>query len=254
MGLHARGFLAAVGLNAVLALLAFCFWAEWGPYAWVAAGQLAVMDSYSTKLTLFLVLLAFAVPIVLLLMPIFKAGRAVLAVAFGVPALAVALHLATTAYFLVTGGPAAESASFPAAVGSASLLPRPFSLKAAQLAPLDVDRTAGIRRSSSGYDDEEFIPFARVSWPADDTPVVLEARRIDFDEINRSGEIQGNVRRAPLPYLVRRAWGPDAPTVAIIVTNRESVREYWMLPAIFYILLFLFGAWRLWKTRRAGSG
>ncbi len=245
-----KGLLAAIGFNLVLILLAFSFWAEWGPYAWAAAAQIAVMDSYSAKLTFFVVAIVFVPIVLLLLAPVLKATRAVWAVAFGVPVLAVSLHFAASAYFLVTGGEPARGTSFADAVDSASFLPRDFALKTAQLAPLDVDRAAGIHRSTS-YDDEEYIPFAQASWPADQTPVVFESKRYDLERVARDGVVEGNIRRGPLPYLVRRAWGPEAPTLGIIVTHRESVREYWLLPAIFYALLLLYAGWRGWKMLRA---
>jgi hypothetical protein len=246
-GLNFKGLLAAIGFNAVLALLAFSVWAEWGPYEWAAAAQLAVMDSYGQKLTLILVLFLFVIPGALLLAPVLKAGRLVWAVAFGLPAVALALHFAAMSYFLATGGPA-SSPSFADAVDSATFLPRAFTLKTTQLAPLDVDRAAGIHTS---HFDDEYIPFVKDAWPANATPVVLESKASLLDGIEREGVVDGNIRRAPLPYLVRRAWGPDAPTLGIIVTHGESVRDYWLLPAIFYVLALLYGAWRLWKMRRA---
>ena len=249
--MRSKGFLAAIGFNLLLLLLAFSVWAEWGPYAWAAAGQLAVMDSYSGKLTLFLMLIVLVPPAVVLLSHVLGAGRAVWAVAFGSPALALTLHLAATGYFLVTGGSAPERASFADAVGTASFLPRSFTLDAAELPPLDLGHAASIRTSAAGYDDSNYIPFAKTAWPDDRTPVVLESKRIHLDEIAAGGQIDGNIRHGPLPYLVRRAWGPEAPTLGIIVTHKESVRDYWTAPAITYVLLLLFAGWRLWSVKRA---
>lgn len=249
--MHLKGFLAAIGFNLLLALLVFSLWAEWGPYAWAAAGQLAVMDSYSGKLTLLVVLIVFLPPMIVVLGPVLGAGRAVWAVAFGIPVLALALHLAATGYFLVTGGSPPESASFADAVRTASFLPRSFRLDTAQLPGLDLDHAAGISTSAAAYDDDDYIPFAKTAWPEDRTPVTLQSKRIHLDKIAAGGPIEGNIRRGPLPYLVRRAWGPEAPTLGIIVAHKESVRDYWVAPAIAYVLLLLFAGWRVWRIRRA---
>ena len=248
--MNAKTLLAAIGFSLLLLLFAFSLWAEWGPYAWVAAAQVAMFDSYGEKLTFMLTLILFIIPVIALSIPLFNAGRRAWQVALALPALALLAHLGLTGYYMAVGDPGPVLTTTADAIAAAKLLPRSVLLDHAQLAQLDTEHATGISSSANSWDDVFYVPFAPPTWRDAASPVVLVSKQGDLDALASGGPVEGSVRLGPLPYLVRRDWDTGATAMAVIITNKESVREYWLPPTIGYVLLFLFLGWLYWKSRR----
>jgi len=249
-----KGFLAAIAFIVALFVFAFSLWAEWGPYSWAAAIQIAIMDEYEVTITLLLMFLMF-LPLAFVLLPhITASGLSAQVLAFGVPALFVLVHIAATVYFLFTDDTPADSSTFASALRGATFLPHSFVLQRRELPAMDFDHASGVEtsRSSSGSSDrgDMFIPFVDTIWPDPRTPVVFKSDSVRLEFLSKEESLEGTIRKAPLPYLVRRTLTDNHSTFAIIVENQGSVRMFWLMPAILYGLALIFGAKSMLKSRR----
>lgn len=240
-----RSLYYAAVASALVALLAFSLWAEWGPWAWVAAAQLAVIKAYGVSLTGIIVALAFILPMIPLWYRM-DGSRPTLALAVGLPVAAIAVHLGMTVFFCATGGAAAGSSSFAEAVAGAGFLPKNFRMDAASLPPVLNERTVGVHGSIEG--NSSYTPFDALA--ADGTPVVLRMEELDTYSPNFH-PLSGFIYKAPLPYLVRRDWPAPRPLFAVVVVYGKSVREFWAFQALFYALALGYGAWRWYKAAKA---
>lgn len=245
-----KGFLAAIAFVVLLFLFAFSIWAEWGPYAWVAAVQIATMNEYAEKLTFLLVFLLFWFPAMALFPHINAAGRPTQILAFGIPALFAFVHISATVYFLCIGGTPPERSTLASALRSTTFLPQGITLKTTELPAMDLEHVSGITRSGSASDyGDMYIPFVNTIWPNPEMPVVLKTDSFWLKYPSKDGSMEGTLRKAPLPYLVRRSWTENHSKFAIIFENRGSIRMYWLQPAIIYAIGLFFGA----KSMFAGS-
>lgn len=249
-----KALLSALGFTLVLGAFAFSLWAEWGPFAWVAAAQLAIMDSYSGKLTFILTFVLFLIPAMILLFQFISGGRAAIVIGFGVPALLVLAHLAATIFFVSTGGAQIESPAFDVAVRGANFVPKNITLERSLLPDLELDRASGVKSSTSSDDDAElYIPFASTAWPSPDTMVVLKSTPAKLKKLAGAESLKGVLQKAPLPYLVRSSW-PQSPSLfVVLIEDQATVRGSWMAAAAVYVVLFIWGAVKLFKSWRAKS-
>ena len=247
----AVSLLGALGFVLLLCAFAFSLWAEWGPYAWVAAAQVALMNSYSEKLTFVLTFVPFLIPAVILLFLFISGGRAVKAVGFGVPVMLVLLHLLATIYFVSTGGTQADASSFDSAVQSASFVPQNITLEKSKLPALDLEKASGIKAAYSPDDGADlYIPFTS---PSSETRVILRSKPENLKKQAAGASLTGVIHKAPLPYLVRHSWPQNPSVFAVIIEDGANVRGSWMGAAVVYIVLSIWGAVTLFKSWRAKS-
>jgi hypothetical protein len=233
-----KAFFAAIGLIVTLLLFAFSLWAEWGPYAWTAAIQVAIGGSYYGLVAYMATFIIFCVPTIFLGKVVMASGRWAFLLAFGVPAALVAVHLSLTVYYLVTGGVQVDSSTFSSAVREAGFLPRNIELDARKLAALDTEHASHLRkrRSSSKDEGDVYIPFVSSVWLDDGTPVVFKSKSDSLKQLASGKPVKGMIRKMPLPYLVRRSLPDSKSTCAVIIESSSSVRFYWGLAVAFYIL------------------
>lgn len=249
-----KALLSALGFVLLAGAFAFSLWAEWGPYSWVAAGQVALMDSYSEKLTFVLTLVLFLIPAMLLLLLSVSAGRMAKAVALGVPGLLVLVHFAATIFFVGSGGAQVEGSTFESAVRSAGFMPQNITLERRRLPDLKLDQASGMK-SSTGSDDgaELYIPFASTSSPSPETMVVLKSTPANLKKLAEAESLKGVLRKAPLPYLVRKSWPQNHTIFAITFEDQATVRGLWMPAVAVYVVGLIWGAVSLFKSWRARS-
>ncbi|MCX6852901.1 MAG: hypothetical protein NTY98_28760 [Verrucomicrobia bacterium] len=244
-----KGLLCAVGFVLLVGTFAFSLWAEWGPYSWLAAAQVALMDSYSEKLTFVLSFVFFLIPAMLLLFLFISGGRAAKLVGLGVPVLLVLIHLVATIYFVGTGGTQADASSFESAVHSASFVPQNITLEKSKLPALDLEKASGIKAAHSSDDGADlYIPFTS---PSSGARVILRSKPENLKKLAAGASLTGLIHKAPLPYLVRHSWPQTASVFAVIIEEGANVRGSWMAAAAVYIVLIIWGAVTLFKSRRA---
>ncbi|MHB1081967.1 MAG: hypothetical protein ACYC67_21435 [Prosthecobacter sp.] len=249
-----KALLSAVGFVLLVGAFAFSLWAEWGPYAWVAAAQLAVMDSYSEKLTFILTFLLFLIPALVLLFQFFSGGRLAQAVGLGVPVVLILIHLAATVFFVSSGGSQLEAATFESGIRTANFVPQNITLERRLLPDLMLDQASGVKSGSSSDDSADlYIPFAASSWPSPETMVVLKSTPAHLEKLAEAENLEGVLRKMPLPYLVRSSWPQNPSIFAIVIEDRTSVRGLWIPAAAVYVLFLIWGAVSFFKSRRARS-
>lgn len=231
-------------------MFAFSLWAEWGPYAWIAAAQIAILDSYFGKATFMLTLVLFLMPAMLLLFMFISAGRGVKAIGFGIPGLLVLAHFGTAVFFVINAGKQADSSTFEIAARGAGFLPQNIAIETAKLPQLDLKQAAVV---NSGTSEEVYVPFAAAAWPLPDTPVVLKSSPAKLKALAGTPNLKGTIRLAPLPYLVRRAWTQNHALFAVIVEEQVTVFGFWLPAAILYGVGLFWGVWSLFKSRRKAS-
>jgi hypothetical protein len=250
--MSAKSLLSALGFVLLVCTFAFSLWAEWGPYSWVAAAQMAIMDSYSGKLTFVLTFVLFLIPAMLLL--VISKGRLAKMIALGVPGLLVLLHLVATIYFVSSGGTQAEAPTFESAIRSASFVPHNITLEKSKLPALDLEKTSGITSAgSSGAGAELYVPFTSTSWPSPETMVVIKSIASDLSKLAGGESLRAVIHKAPLPYLVRHSWPQNPSIFAIIIEHRATVRGSWMGAAAVYVVGLIWGAWTLFKSWRTSK-
>lgn len=244
-----KALLCAVGFVLLVGTFAFSLWAEWGPYSWLASAQLALIDSYSEKLTFVLTFVLFLIPAMILLFVFISGVRAARAVALGVPGLLVVLHLGATIYFVSTGGTQADASSFDSAVHSASFVPQNITLEKSKLPALDLEKASGIKAAHSPDDGADlYIPFTS---PSSEARVVLRSKPENLKKLAAGASLTGLIHKAPLPYLVRHLWPQNPSVFAVIIEEGANVRGSWMGAAAVYIVLIIWGAVTLFKSWRA---
>ncbi len=235
------GFLAAIAFNAVVFSFGFLLWTERGPYQWIAAAQYAVMESYGQRLTLILMVLLFMPIGLLLVRPIHRSGRWACFIAYGPSLLAVGAHFLMTAYFLITGGTRSEGTTLNEAVRSATFLPQAVSIDTKFLSALDESHSAHIARETSRIETyrkeisgSHYIPFQNEVSHDPRFPVVFRSGGFALEGLSRQAEVEGMIYKAPLPYLLRRNWEGDNAAFGVIISNQQSVHEYWFPFGILY--------------------
>ncbi|WP_395741596.1 hypothetical protein [Prosthecobacter sp.] len=246
-----KALLSALGFILLVGTFAFSLWAEWGPYSWVVSAQMAIMDSYMQKLTFILTFLLFFAPAIILQLSFTSAGGAAKLIGFGIPGLLVLAHFALTAWLVGTGGTQLEGASFDTAVRQAGFIPQNITLDRRQLPDLKLDQASSLQ--SSGSSEELYIPFAPASWPSPDTMVVLKTSPDRLQKLAQADELQGVLRKTPLPYLVRKSWPRNPSLFAIIIEDKASTRTLLLPAAFIYLLAIIGGISHLFKSRRARS-
>ena len=246
-----KGLLCAVGFVLVVGTFAFSLWAEWGPYSWVAAAQVALIESYSEKLTFVLTFVFFLIPAVILLILFVSGGRAAKVVGLGIPGLLVLLHLVATIYFVGTGGTQADASSFDSAVHSAGFVPQNITLERSKLPALDLEKASGIKAAHSPDDGADlYIPF---TFPSSEARVILRARPENLKKLAAGASLTGVIHKAPLPYLVRHSWPQNSSVFAVIIEEGVTVRGSWMAAAAVYVVGLIWGVVTLFKSWRAKS-
>lgn len=250
--MSAKSLLAALGFVLVIGMFAFSLWAEWGPYAWIAAAQIALLDSYFGKATFILTLVLFLVPAMLLLFMFISAGRGVKAIGFGVPALLVLAHFVAAVFFVCTTAKQAGTVTtFESITKGTCFLPQNIILERSKLPALDLDQASGVKSNQSS--DELYVPFATSSWPSPDTPVVLKSTPENLKKLAGAENFKGIVRRAPLPYLVRHAWTQNHALFAVVLEDQATVFGFWFPAVVVYAVMLIWGAWSFFKSRRKAS-
>ena len=246
-----KALLCAVGFVLLVGTFAFSLWAEWGPYAWVAAAQVALMDSYSEKLTFVLTFVFFLIPAMILLFLFISGGRAAKVIGLGVPGMLILLHLVATIYFVGTGGTQADASSFDSAVHSAGFVPQNITLEKSKLPALDLEKASGIKAAYSPDDGADlYIPFTS---PSPEARVILRSKPENLKKLAAGASLTGLIHKAPLPYLVRHSWPQNPSVFAVIIEDGANVRGSWMAAAAVYIVLIIWGAVTLFKSWRAKS-
>ena len=239
--------LGALGFVLLVCAFAFSLWAEWGPYAWVAATQVALIDSYSEKLTFVLTLVLFLIPAVIILVT--SRGRGARMISLGIPGLLVLLHLAATVYFVSTGGTQSDASSFDSAVQSASFVAQNITLEKSKLPALELEKASGIKAAHSPDDGADlYIPFTS---PSSEARVILKSKPENLKKLAAGASLAGVIHKAPLPYLVRHSWPQNPSVFAVIIEEGANVRGSWMGAAAVYIVLIIWGVVTLFKSRRA---
>lgn len=240
------GFLAAIAFNAVVFSFAFFFWTERGPYQWIAAAQCAVMESYGQMFTLILMIFLFMPIGLLLVRPIHRAGRWACFIAYGPTLLAVGAHFLMTVYFLITGGTRSEGATLDEAVRSATFLPQAVSIDTKFFNALDESFSAHIARETSRIETYRkelrgsyYIPFQKEVSHDPRFPVVLRSGGFALEGLSRRPEVEGMIYKAPLPYLLRRNWGGNDAAFGVIISNQQSVQNYWLPFGILYGVMLI---------------
>jgi hypothetical protein len=244
-----KGLLCAVGFVLLVGTFAFSLWAEWGPYSWLAAAQVALMDSYSEKLTFVLTFVLFLIPAMILLFLFVSGGRSAMAVGLGIPGLLVLLHLVATIYFVSTGGTQADASSFDSAVHNASFVLQNITLEKSKLPALDLEKASGIKAAHSPDDGADlYIPFTS---PSSEARVILKSKPENLKKLAAGASLTGVIHKAPLPCLVRHSWPQNPSVFAVIIEDGANVRGSWMAAAAVYIVLIIWGAVTLFKSWRA---
>ena len=208
------------------------------------------MDRYSPSLSFILTMVLFLPFGTMLTLPLSGSSLAVRAIAFGIPICLATIHFSAAIYYLYKGGEAAESSPLLAAVQSAALAPRAVILEKDVLAFADLEHISGITRSSSGKGGDYYIPLRPSHWPSDQPPVLLKVSDIRLDRLSRESRLEGTIRRGPLPYLVRRNLPANMETFGVIIAHGDSVRWFWLTPAIMYGIGLLYWARSSWDGRR----
>jgi hypothetical protein len=245
----AMSLLCALGFVLLVGTFAFSLWAEWGPYAWVTAAQMAIMDSYFGKLNFVLTFVLFLIPAMILLFA--SRGRVAKTIALGVPGLLLLVHFIATIYFVSTGGTQAEATTFESAVRSASFIPQNITLERSNLPEPELEKTSGIRSGSSDAGAELYVPFTPSSWPSPDIRVVLKTKSENLTKLAAGETLTGVIHKAPLPYLVRHSWPQNPSLFAVIIEDRATVLGSWLGAAVVYAVLLIWGASNLFKSRHA---
>lgn len=230
---------AAMAIAAVILLVGFSWWTEWGPLNWIArifSGE----GRYNLSTFLGGAIVGLSV---MLLLPFLRVDgrldRGATFLAFGVPALCLMLVFGLGVRTLLRDLDEEPLASFHAAIDEAGFLPRIYRIDRATLssadpgesllANLDLDAALQISETSTRRGGDAFtwvegtyIPVAKALWPANGTPVFfrLHETREEF-QVKELTSTSVAMHKAPIHPLVRRQ-KPEWNSIFAVVIETDS--------------------------------
>lgn len=238
------GYAAAILFVGVVVGFFYSFWTQRGPYQWLVSAQYSLMESYSQKLTLLILLLLFTPCVLVLLIPVMRAGKWARLVAFLPICVMVAMHFSIAVYYFATGGRESKVTTLAVAAHSAHFLPRAVTLERKDWAAMNVNdsthvpyETSSMSQESMKYRGEHFTHFTLIQsadLAAFRKPIVCKSGGYMLEQMSTQTHVDGIIYQSPLPYLFRRNEGLSDAPFGIVFSYGESIREYWSSFVLLY--------------------